>query len=79
MIKILIGLAAQLTDEGDLTPLVNGAQAGSKITVDDFLQSTTAHNVRKIFSREEDRIFANDYCTYRLLLVSIIRKIFSLH
>lgn len=49
VIKILIGLAAQVTDEGDLTPLNDSARAGSKITVDDFLQSTTSHRVNLLF------------------------------
>lgn len=41
MLKILEGLAAQLTEDGDVTPLGTG-RAGDRITVDDFMKAQIA-------------------------------------
>lgn len=41
MLKILESLAAQLTENGDVTPIRN-SRADDKITVEDFLRAQTA-------------------------------------
>lgn len=53
MLKILEGLAAQLTEDGDVTPVRN-SRAGDKITVEDFMRAQTAKlKVRLILHRLE--------------------------
>lgn len=37
VVRILAGLAAQLTEDGDVTPIVGSGRALHKISVDDFL------------------------------------------